>query len=307
MLKFEDITSSGTVKLSVVIVSLYSHLSLRKSLDGILANEIRDKIEILVVDCCSDEPISNLIQKYPKVRFIQFPPKVGIPFLAGAGIKQSIGEIVALTDASCVVGPGWIRAIFEAHQLPSPVIGGAVEVREKMKPLGWAAYFCEYGQFMRPLKMGAADVLPGNNISFKRSVLEGGTAYVEPEFWKTYWCEKLKENGIELISEPAMLTYYAKTFQTVPFFVRRFHHGRCFAGMRTNQSSLGKRMLYFAGSPILPAVFLYRTIITILAKKRFLKEFVLSFPFVVLAIVFWSLGETCGYLAGKGKSCELIY
>lgn len=307
MLKLENEPPTETVKLSVVVVSLYTHPLLIKCLDGILANEIEHRIEILVADCCTDEPISNLVEKYPNVRFIQFPQKVGIPFLAGAGIKQSTGEIVALTDASCVVSPNWIKAIFEAHRLPYPVIGGSVDVMEKMKPLDWAAYFCEYGQFMRPLKMGAVDVLPGNNISFKRSVLERGTEYVEPEFWKTYWCEKLKGNGIELKSEPAMLIYYAKTFQIVPFFIRRFHHGRCFAGMRTGQSSFARRMLYFAGSPILPAIFLYRTIVIILAKKRFFKEFVLSFPFLVLAIVFWSFGETFGYLAGKGKSCALVY
>lgn len=306
MRKLEDKAANETVKLSVIIVSLYSHLSLRKCLDAILANDGRDNIEILVAHC-SDEPIADLIDKYPNIRFIQFPQKVGIPFLAGAGIKQAKGEIVALTDASSEVGPGWINAIFEAHQSQHLVIGGAVEVNKQMKPVDWAAYFCEYGQFMLPLKAGLADVLPGNNISFKRSVLERGTEYIEPEFWKTYWCEKLKDEGTDLIAEPAMLIYYSKTFQIVPFFIRRFHHGRCFAGMRTSKSSAAKRMLYLGGSLILPFIFLYRTITTILAKKRFLNELVLSSPFIVLGIVFWSLGETCGYLAGKGKSCELIY
>lgn len=295
------------IKLTVVVVSAYSHPLLRRCLDRILANEIRDEIEILVADCCSDEPIERLAEIYPNVRFIHFPEHVGMPLLAGAGIKQSRGEIVALTDASCVVGDDWIKAVIEAHHLPALVIGGAVEAGEKMKLLDWAAYFCEYGQFMRPLKMGAVDVLPGNNISFKRSVLARGTEYVEPEFWKTYWCQKLKDDGIELVSEPTILTYYARAFQFIPFFIRRFHHGRCFAGMRTYQSSPVMRMLYFCGSLILPIVLLYRTIVTILAKKRLFRELVLSFPHIILAITFWSLGETCGYLGRHRKSCEQIY
>ncbi len=307
MTKTENKSPSEIVKLSVVIVSLYSHSLLRNCLDAVLANEHQDKIEIIVADCCSDEPVSKLIDKYRNVRFIRFPEKVGIPFLAAAGIKQTTGEIVALTDSSCVANADWITSIFAAHQSPSPVVGGAVEIRGQMKAIDWAAYFCEYGQFMLPLKAGAVDVLPGNNISFKRSVLKKATEYVEPEFWKTYWCEKIKVEGIELISEPAMLVYYAKTFQTVPFLIRRFHHGRCFAGMRTNQSAFSKRMLYFGGSLILPFIFLYRTIAAVLGKKRFLKELLLSFPLIVLAIVFWSFGETCGYLAGTGKSCEFVY
>ena len=307
MKDLENKNSGESVKLSIVVVSLYSHKLLRNCLDSIIANENRDEIEIVVADCCADEPLSDLVEKYPNVRFIGFPEKKGIPFLAGAGIAQSAGEIIALTDSSCVVDSDWIASILTAHQSPSPVIGGAVEVRGQMKLVDWAAYFCEYGQFMRPLKSGAADVLPGNNISFKRPILRKGNEYVEPEFWKTYWCEKLKAEGVELISEPAMLIYYAKTFQTAAFLIRRFHHGRCFAGMRTKQAAFSKRAIYFVGSFILPVIFLYRTIAAVLDKKRFLKELVLSFPMIVLAIVFWSLGETCGYLAGTGRSCEYIY
>ncbi len=229
MTKLENETSRKSAKLSVVVVSLYSHALLRNCLESVLANENQNKIEIIVADCCADEPLSNLIGKYPNVRFVHFSEKVGIPVLSAAGIAQSAGEIIALTDSSCLVDAHWITSILAAHQSLSPVIGGAVEIRGQMKLVDWAAYFCEYGQFMNPLKSGVADVLPGNNISFKRPVLQKGREYVEPEFWKTYWCEKLKAEGIELISEPAMLVYYAKTFQTVPFLIRRFHHGRCFA------------------------------------------------------------------------------
>ncbi|MEO6655357.1 MAG: glycosyltransferase, partial [Pyrinomonadaceae bacterium] len=259
-----------SVFLSVIVVSSYSHQSLRNCIDSILANQHLDKVEILVADCCSDKPVSNLIEKYPNVGFIHFPQNTGIPALAGAGIKQAKGEIIALTDSSCEVGIGWISAILAAHQSSSPVIGGSVDVGGPMKMIDWAAYFCEYGQFMSPLKAATVEVLPGNNISFKRSVIDGRTEYVQPEFWKTYWCEELKEEGLELISEPTMLVHYSKTFQVVPFFVRRFHHARCFAGMRTRRLSVSKRVLYLGGSPLLPFIFLYRTIVTVLAKKRFL-------------------------------------
>ncbi|MEO6051186.1 MAG: glycosyltransferase family 2 protein [Pyrinomonadaceae bacterium] len=300
-------TPTKSVLLSVVVVSLYSHRLLRKCLNSILANQHLDEVEILVADCCSDDPVSSLMENYPNVCFLQFPQKAGIPVLAGAGIKQSKGEIIALTDSSCVVSTDWVSEVRAAHRSSSLVIGGAVDVSGPMKMIDWAAYFCEYGQFMPPLKAGRVEVLPGINISFKRSALEKQIQYVEPEFWKTYWCEKLKEEGVELFSEPAMLVHYAKTFEVIPFFIRRFHHGRCFAGMRSRQLSFSKRMVYVGGSLTLPLILLYRTIATILTKKQFLTELVLSFPYIVLAIGFWSIGEFCGYLAGKGKSCELIY
>ena len=295
------------VKLSVVVASIYSHSVLKKCLDSILAND-GENIEIIVADnCTADESITDLIAEYADVSFIEFAEKATLPVLWAAGIARSAGEIVAVTDSSCVVAENWISAIFAAHQSDSPVIGGAVEMCESKKLVDWAAYFCEYGQFMKPIAAGVVQVLPGNNISFKRDVLEKNKQFVENEFWKTYLCQQLQADGIELISAPSMLVYYTKSFEFLPFLIRRFHHGRCFAGMRIKHETVFKRALYAVGTIFLPAVFLVRTLAPVLQKRRFVREFLLSLPISILAILFWSFGETCGYLAGTGKSCEHIY
>jgi hypothetical protein len=93
----------------------------------------------------------------------------------------------------------------------------------------------------------------------------------------------------------------------MPFLIRRFRHGRCFAGMRVVQAALLTRICYALGSPLLPVIFLFRTINALWAKKRYRKEFLLSLPIAVLAIVMWSMGEFLGYVAGKGNSCSYIY
>lgn len=295
----------SAAKLSVVIAAPHSCLLLMNCLDSVLANENQSKIEIIAA--VAGEDFSGLIEKYPSVRFLQFPENSGISVLAAAGIARSKGEIIAITDSACTVDSNWAAAIINAHQSPFPVIGGAVEARGQMKLLDWAAYFCEYGQFAYPLNSGAADALPGSNISFKREILATEKQFVEKEFWKTLWCRRLQSKGIELISEPAMLIYYEKKFKLISFLIRRFRHGRCFAGMRAENFTFFKRLVYFAGSFLLPLVFFYRTIAAILGKKRFFKELLLSLLFIAAAVLFWSLGETCGYLAGKGKSCNHIY
>jgi glycosyltransferase involved in cell wall biosynthesis len=302
----ESNTENPAPELSVVVMSPYSHSMLRRCLDSILANEKRDGIEIIVAACCRNESVSELAEKYAGVQFVQFPAEAGIPVLAAAGIERSSGEIIALTDSSCVADSNWIASILKAHQKSALVIGGAVEVCGEMKLLDWAAYFCEYGQFAYPLKSGAVDVLPGNNISFKRPVLTAPSEYAKNEFWKTHWCRELQAKDIALISEPSIRVYWAREFQLFSFLSRRFDHGRCFAGMRAKQLTFSGRLIYVAGSIFLPLVFLFRTMASVLGKKRFLKKLALSSPFLVLAILFWCFGETCGYLAGTGKSCDYI-
>ncbi len=294
----------GTVRLSIIVISIHSQLSLIKCLDSIFACPVQEKIEIVVVNSDTGVSPEYLTAKYPQVSLIHHPEKMGVPELAAAAIAHSSGEIIALTDSLCVVDSGWIASILEAHKSQAPVIGGMVEMLDLTTATDWAAYFCEYGEFMYPLKSGVVTSLPGNNISFKRSALSIGNEFVKNKFWKTFWCQKLQTEGVELISDASILIYYTKRLELGSFLRRRFQNGRCFAGMRLIEFTIIKRIIYITGSLLLPLIFLYRIMSVIIAKNRHLKELILSLPVIVLAVIFWSWGETWGFLAGTGESCK---
>ncbi len=291
------------VQLSVVIASNHSTREVDRCLRTLQQQRKVEGMEIIVADSRSDDSLQEVITKYPEVVFIRLPEKTPLPMLWGAGIARSQGEIIAITDSTCVADAHWISAILKAHESSHAVVGGAVEAGGDKNVVGWAAYFCEYGQFMRPLSEGPAHVLPGNNISFKRWTLTKGQEFVQNGFWKTYWCRRLQGEGIELISTPTMVIYDNKCYRLIPFLIRRFHHGRCFAGMRILRESSLMRAAYILASPLLPLLFLGRTTSAIVSKRRHLKPFILSLPVSILAIMVWSAGELCGYLTGIGDSC----
>jgi glycosyltransferase involved in cell wall biosynthesis len=294
-----------TPQLSVVVAATES-ADLEECLSS-LEEQSKDKdVEIIVAIACGDESVHVVVARYPQVIFIQCPWNSTLPHLLGAGIARSTGDIIAISDSSCAIDGHWISAILKAHETPYPVIGGAVEVARCRNNVDWAAYFCEYGQFMHPLAEGVVNELPGNNVSFKRDTLDKGREFVRKGFWKTYWCRKLQEEGIPLISMPSMVVYYRKSYRLSPFLIRRFHHGRCFAGMRVARTSIPRRACYVAGAPILPFLLLARITRSVASKGRYRKEFLFSLPFSLLAIAGWSLGEFWGYLAGPGNSCRYI-
>ena len=293
--------------LSVVMASAYSIRDTERCLHALIQQDPGKEVEIIVVDRCREDSIDGVMAKYPHVIFIRFPENTSLPILWGSGIARSTGRIIAVTDSTSIPDESWISAILKAHQSPHPVIGGAVEIEPCERWTDWAAYFCEYGQFMRPRVEGVVEELPGNNVSFKRWVLKRGREYVENGFWKTYWCRKLRQEGIPLVSVPSIVVRYNKRYRLLPFIIGRFHHGRCFAGMRIAQASILVRFNYVAGSPGLPMLFLMRIIRTVASKRRYIKKFVLVFPITFLAIVSWSVGEFWGYLASPGESCSKIY
>lgn len=292
-------------ELSIVVASRESSNDLAIFLNGLKQQVSGQQIEVIVAGCRSAAS-RNYAADYPGVAFIQLPEKTTLPRLFQAGISRSTGGIIALTDTMCEPDPGWVRAILEAHKATAPVIGGAVEMNGTSRLIDWAAYFCEYGQFMLPLTDGPASEVPGNNLSFKRRALADGKEFTRDGFWKTNWCRKLQREGIKLELRPSIIVYYQKAFELVPFLLRRFHHGRCFAGMRGAGASLLMRVAYAAGSFLLPFVFFWRTVSRVVPKKRYLTRLFLSLPIIALAVVSWSIGECCGYLSGAGKSCAQV-
>jgi hypothetical protein len=293
-------------RLSVVIAA--AELSgLGRCLASLAAQREAEAAEVVIAASGWDEAAERLRAEHPELRFVCLPARSTVPDLLGAGLAQATGEIIAITDSACVADAGWLAAVREAHRDAAPVIGGAVEIAGARSAVDWAAYFCEYAQFMRPLAEGPAGELPGNNLSLKRWALERGEPYARPAFWKTYWCRRLQAEGFELRASPAIVVYAAKAYRVGPFLARRFRHGRCFAGMRVARSGAAARALYACGSVALPVIFLGRILRVVAQKRRYAKEFALAFPLVVLAVAAWSAGELCGYVAGAGESCGEIY
>lgn len=293
-------------RLSVVIACTHSMRDLAPVLSALRSQEGVEGVETIVVDGSGDRSVDHTSLQSEGARMLRFPQGTPLPALWGAGIQESHGALIAITDDCSVPDRQWVSAILAAHESPDLVIGGAVDPSPQRSLVDWAAYFCEYGQFMLPLPGGGVSELPGNNIAFKRVALERGTEFVEPGFWKTYWCRALQQEGVQLRSMPSMVVYDRKSYRLFPFLIRRYHHGRCFAGMRRMQLSPVMRVLYAFGTPVLPVLFLGRIAGPVMQKRRYLPQFILALPLSVFAVVSWSWGECCGYLAGPGRSCEFI-
>jgi len=273
------------------------------SLVAAAAKRVGQGVEIILIHS-SDEPSSEEIsRKYSDFVIIRLPGATALPGLLAAALARASGDIIAITDATCEVAEDWMSEVLKAHEAPHPVIGGSVEPDGLRHIVNWAAYFCDYGQFMRPLREGGASELPGNNMSVKRWVLDHGKEFVAPQFRKAYWCRRLQAEGIRLHSAPSIVVYYRKSFGFVPYLLHRFHNGRCFAGIRLRELSRLRRAFYVAAAPALPIVLTARMLRRTLGKRRHLSELALSLPISLLAIVCWGLGEFCGYLTGPGVSC----
>ncbi|MGH9839347.1 MAG: hypothetical protein ACREEM_11250 [Blastocatellia bacterium] len=89
---------------------------------------------------------------------------------------------------------------------------------------------------------------------------------------------------------------HKKSFTLTGFASQRFWHGRQFGSARAVQLTLPKRLVYFALSPSIPFLYLFRIARGVMARKRYIGKFLLSLPILMLFLLSWSLGESSGYL-----------
>jgi len=295
--------STGAPLLTVIVASALPRDAVPEDLASLLRQAQGRSVEIILA-CAGVEP--SVAAPGTELHVVPPGPDATLPELLGAALARARGEIVAITDPSCALDDHWVTATLEAHRAPHPVIGGAVEPDGLRTMVDWGAYFSEYGAFMLPLAEGPIDQVPGNNFSLKRSALARGREFVAGEFWKAYWCRRLQAEGVTLHAAPSVLVRYRRSFRVGPLLVRRFHHGRCFAGMRLAELGRGRRIVYCVGALGLPVVFCARLLRALLPKRRRLRELALALPVVVLAMGSWAAGECWGYLTGRGESCRHV-
>lgn len=283
--------------LSVVIASHNARASITECLAAVIAQR-PEGVEIVVVDNSTDGTAEIITHQFPDVTLILSPSSLLIPELWEAGIRQSAGDIVAITTAHCVPGRDWLVRILQAHDAPVPAIGGAIENTPLARVVDWAIYFCRYSRYMLPLQESFVAEIAGDNASYKRVYLARYPDTWQNGFWEPTVHAALKKAGLSLLLVPSIVVYHKKSFSLWGFTRQRFQHGRHFGSWRAAQLVGWRRGLQLVLSPAIPFVLLARIGQQVLSKGRHRKELVVSAPLLFLFLSAWTCGEVAGHLRG---------
>jgi glycosyltransferase involved in cell wall biosynthesis len=294
-----------------VVISVHNAVSVINECLAALQEQIpANPVEIIVADSSTDGTDLLIRDRFPDVKLLHFEEPLTLAQLRGQGIAIATGDIIAILDPYSIVDRHWLSALIQVHQeRPNLIIGGAVDLfaADRQNLLAWAIYINEYGMFMSPTEAGEMEILPGSNISYKRSVLFDGDVPKQTEFWKTFVNSDVEKAGSGLWQAPAMIVRLHKPIAFWDFFRSRFDHGRCFAGMRALDLSPGERGLRALTAPLLPIVLLWRWGSRYWRKNHDRTKFLLTLPLQLLLFGNWAWGECIGYCFGTGQSCRRLF
>ena len=298
-------TSPDAPTLSVVVASVNGWAMLGPTLRALDAQPERARMEVVVVDAVGGATRAALLAHQPAVAVVAVDEKKTIPALRYLGVRRARGEVVAILEDHGEVGPGWAKAMLDAHQGPWGAVGGVVE-NGRDGLVNWAAFFCEYAAYMGPVAEGESTDLPGNNIAYKRPHLIRHAHELADGRWESWINDRIRADGVPIATTNAAVVRHIKPFRLGNFLVQRFHFARSYAGMRRVDQSPARRLVYGVGSAALPALLTLRVAKTALAKGKNLGQFAVALPLIATFFAVGAVGEMIGYLVGPGDSLARV-
>ncbi|HTZ11384.1 MAG TPA: glycosyltransferase [Candidatus Margulisiibacteriota bacterium] len=288
------------VELSIIIASYNSERTIEGCLDSLRHQDADRDFEIIVIDSSSNDTAAKIVEeKFPEARLYRFSKRKFVGDARNFGISKASGRIIAFVDADCRVAKNWVNEILKNHSSPYLAIGGAIANGNPESYVGWAAYLCEFSQWMPNTAPGWFVDMAGANISYKKDIFGKYGGFIEGTYssdTEFHW--RIGKDGLRIRFIPAILVFHNNIKGLAEFLRHEYYHGRSFARVRANSQGFSgpRRWAYGVCSCfILMKLFLAVTIRN-LRNKRDIAHFIKASPLLALGLFSWVSGECAGYI-----------
>ena len=277
-----------------------------RTLEALAHQTVADGMEVIVVDIAPAHE----------------PPLVGSPGLKpttlrepglrswgparAAGARRASAPVVAFIEEHCRPEPGWAQAVLDAHEGPWAAVGYAFT---NANPETWASrsfMIAAYGDFAHPARRGPAQLVSGNNVAYKRAVLEELDDRLDDLLAIDFtFQEELRARGGRLFVESGARAAH-ENFTTLAGECAAGHaYCRLMAATRADARGFSprRRLFYGLAAPLgAPAVRLARLARGLRGRRPLWRPFLAGLPLIVPAYLWTGVGEGLGYLLGAGSA-----
>jgi glycosyltransferase involved in cell wall biosynthesis len=292
--------------LSVVIPSVNGLGMLVECLDALQAAEGGAWLEVLVVDRCGDAVRREVHRRFPEAVVIPTAPDATIPAMRAIGFRHARAAAVAVIEDHVLVPAGWAGQMLDALAAGSDVVGGSVVNAATGRIVDWAAFLCEYSQVLPPGPAGRIEILAGNNVVYRRAVLERYAAAIDEGRWEDHLHQAMRRDGVRIRCHPEIVVDHKRHYTVSEYLAQRYLYARAYAGLRSVQMTTARRAAAGVSRLALPPVLLSRIVSRALAAgcpRAALAGSLLLLPLFVCA---WAAGEVVGYAAGPGNALSRV-
>jgi glycosyltransferase involved in cell wall biosynthesis len=290
--------------LTVVIPSVGACHEIFSCLDALRAAARPVPLEIIVVDRCGEAFRHEIAGRFPECHIVAAPTDTSIPALRQIGFARASGQAVAVIEDHVIVPPAWAQHMMAALDSGADAVGGPVYNGATSSIVDRAAFLCEYAPLLPPLSAGPTDTLPGNNVGYRRTVLDRHR-HAADGHWEDVLHAAMRAHGSRLEMRPEISVEHRQHVRFADYILQRFLYSRSYAGLRATNAARVRRLIMAGASLALPPVLLGR-IARHAARAGASGEFTRTFPLLVVFVSAWAAGEAAGWLAGAGNALARV-
>ena len=219
-----------------------------------------EKLEVIAVDDSLDDDIANqVLERFPLTRLLRNPMPLGCDGSKQAGIDLAGGDIVALTDADCLVCSEWVRLAAKNLESGADAVAGPVRhPKTFLRELVGIADFQDY-QGTYHVQTNA---FAGCNFAARRKILcsYGYDRRTGMRFGSDRLASwQLHVRGHRIVYDPRMIVEHRPAIGIRSILERRLRYGRKAFALRVHDPTLPGAVIVRLGPMAGPAYVGYKS------------------------------------------------
>ncbi len=305
-------TPTAPPELSVVVVFARRFAVLGRTLAHLRAQTVADRIELVII-APSRDAMEVLTPRdtagFNSVVVGVVGEIVNVDKAGARGIAMSSAPVIAFLEDHAFPAPNWAARIIESHRGEWGVVGTAIVNGNPGTGWSWANHLVTYGPWATHATPGEVASVSRHNSSFKRAALETLGANLLPAFGRDGGLLRdLRRAGNRIYFDAATRVEHVNPSRAGVTLHLRFNAGRLFAAKRVKAGKWGmaKRALYAAAAPLYPFIRFRQIWGETLSHPTHRELLPRVLPALGGALVADATGQALGYLAGPGRSVDIL-
>jgi hypothetical protein len=296
-----------TAALSVVLVT-DAYATIEKVVESLRAQTVRDRVELVVVTPARAELEARLAEAADELAAVRVVGIEAIEVLApgrAAGVRAAAAPIVVVGETHSYPHPGWAEALIDAHAGQWAAVIPGFGNANPDGAVSWAAFLCDYGEWLSGLPPRGLSRIPPHNTAYKRAALLGLGRRLDVLL--TIGDElvvRLRAAQGKFAFHPAARVDHTNLSLLRPWLVERYAGGVLVAHHRMAIWSWRRRLAYVLGSPLIPIVLLWRIRHGVAAARREGAVPAVAYPLLAVGMLVRGLGEFIGYAGASADAAE---
>lgn len=276
-------------------------------IDSLAAQTIAKKIElVLVMSAPADRSVLDRIESaIHSLQTINVKSINPLSVSRALGVRAARSPFVFIAETHAYPDPELAERLVASLCGEWSVVVPGFRNSNPTTSYSWAGFLSDYGAWSDKLPSGETERAPSHDAAFRREVLldfGDRLANVLTFGDELYLTLRAKKQRCYFDSSAGIQHVNIDGFRS--FVGERYLSGVLIGGYRSARWSLGRRLVYAAGSPLIPFVILSRITRGIREAARREKLPAATLPAIVFGVFLKAAGEMRGYLFGASTSAE---